>query len=59
MTISIKISDSCKTLGEVCTQVNNALSARIRKLKKRGGNWPHVRLLYIHNGEVFYEVTQA
>lgn len=56
MTVSIKISDSCKSLEEVHTQVNNALAARIRKLKKRGMEWPKVRFLYQNDGTVFYKV---
>lgn len=56
MTITIKVDYSCKTLGEVHSKVNNALAARIRKLKKRGAEWPKVKFLGLKDGAAVYRV---
>ena len=56
MTITIPIDPSCDCLEKVHTQVNNALLARLRKLKKRGAPWPKVRFLRLRKDAVLYEV---
>lgn len=46
------------TLGQVVTQINNALSSKVRKLKKRTAPWPSVRLVSVTEKKVVYEVSE-
>ena len=55
MTITIPCNKA-NTLERNVTLVNNALMAKIRRLKKRDAPWPRARLLAVYADRVVYEV---
>ena len=55
MTIEIEVRRG-RSLEENVTLVNNALLAKIRRLKKRSDPWPRARLLAVYADRVVYEV---
>lgn len=56
MTIEIEVRRG-RSLEESVTLVNNALLAKLRRLKKRSDPWPRARLLAVYADRVVYEVT--
>ena len=56
MTVEIEVRRG-RSLEESVTLVNNALLAKLRRLKQRSDPWPRARLLAVYADRVVYEVT--
>lgn len=47
-----------RSLLKSVSQVNNALGAKLRKLKHKTGKWKRAKLVAATNSEVIYEVER-